>query len=68
VVPEAGTAVDIRALRRYLLDRIAPYKIPKKYFLARELPRTGLGKVRKNVLQEETLKLLEKNRTAGRAL
>ena len=68
VVPEAGTAVDLRALRRYLLDRIAPYKIPKKYFLARELPRTGLGKVRKNVLQEETLKLLEKNRTAGRAL
>lgn len=68
LVPEAGIQVDLRALRRYLLDQIAPYKVPKKYFLTEKFPRTSLGKVQKNRLRDETLKLLEKNRTAGRAL
>ena len=68
VVPEPGAEVDLRALRRTLLKQIAAYKVPKKYFLTDTLPRNHLGKLLKNQLRKQTLKILEKDKTAGRAL
>lgn len=68
VVTEPGAEVDFRALRRTLLKQIAAYKVPKKYFLTDTLPRNHLGKLLKNQLRKQTLKILEKDRTAGRAL
>lgn len=68
VVPREGETIDKKALRQYLIGRIAPYKVPREYFLVESLPKTALGKVRKNVLRDETVAILSKNKFAGRAL
>lgn len=68
VVAEEGAALDFRAMRRTLLKQIAAYKVPKKYFKTEALPRNHLGKLLKNELRKQTLKILEKDKTAGRAL
>lgn len=68
VVPREGETIDKKALRQYLIGRIAPYKVPREYFLVESLPKTTLGKVRKNVLRDETVAILSKNKFAGRAL
>jgi acyl-CoA synthetase (AMP-forming)/AMP-acid ligase II len=43
-------AVDERALRRHAMERLAPYKRPKAYFLVPELPHTPTGKLRRREL------------------
>lgn len=68
VVPRQGADLDFRALRRTLLKQIAAFKVPKKYFQTDRLPRNHLGKLLKNELRKQTLKILEKDKTAGRAL
>ncbi|MEO2031396.1 MAG: AMP-binding protein [Planctomycetaceae bacterium] len=44
VVPQAGTHVTQRELRRYLSERLAPSKIPGRILLTEELPSTPTGK------------------------
>lgn len=43
---------DSAQLRRYLKDRLAPYKLPRTYKPIDELPRTSLGKVKRALLAE----------------
>ena len=68
VVPRPGARVDLKALRQYLLGRVAPYKVPREYFLVPELPKTGLGKVRKPELRKRAIEMLSENKLAGRVL
>lgn len=42
---------DLNDLKAYLENRIANYKIPKKYFITDILPTTALGKVKKEELK-----------------
>lgn len=65
VVPREGETIDKKALRQYLIGRIAPYKVPREYFLVESLPKTALGKVRKNVLRDETVAILSKTSLPG---
>ncbi|WP_228431289.1 class I adenylate-forming enzyme family protein [Baekduia soli] len=51
VVPNAGMAIDADDVRAWCRERLAAYKVPKQVELTAELPRTGLGKVAKNVLR-----------------
>lgn len=46
-------------IRQELATHIAKYKIPKYVRFIDELPRTGAGKVRKNILKSELLKAFE---------
>jgi acyl-CoA synthetase (AMP-forming)/AMP-acid ligase II len=46
----AGTTVTESALRRHCQDRLAPYKHPRTFRFARELPKSGLGKILKDRL------------------
>jgi acyl-CoA synthetase (AMP-forming)/AMP-acid ligase II len=39
--------VNLDALRAFLRDRLAPYKIPKRFVAADALPRNSIGKVTK---------------------
>jgi fatty-acyl-CoA synthase len=48
--PEAST--DGEELRTFLRTRLARYKVPVHVHLVEDLPRTGSGKVRKQVLRE----------------
>jgi acyl-CoA synthetase (AMP-forming)/AMP-acid ligase II len=51
VVPAGGGDVDFEALRRFVAERLAYFKVPAHWELRREpLPRNATGKVLKNVL------------------
>ena len=55
IVPEDGGAKDKRMIRKYLLSRVAPYKVPKEFIFCDQLPRNNTGKILKNVLRERSL-------------
>jgi acyl-CoA synthetase (AMP-forming)/AMP-acid ligase II len=50
VVLEPGQAASPRALRTWLLERLAPHKVPRRIWFVDGLPRTATGKVQRNVL------------------
>jgi len=52
LVARPGAALDGDALLRALKSKIANFKVPKRLFVAAELPRNAMGKVQKNVLRE----------------
>ncbi|MDO5086220.1 MAG: malonyl-CoA synthase [Comamonadaceae bacterium] len=52
VVPRPGATLDGGALLAGLKDRLANFKIPKRCFIAPELPRNTMGKVQKNLLRD----------------
>lgn len=51
VVPRDGHAMDAEALQGWLGQRVARYKLPRRYVVLAALPRTALGKVQKSLLQ-----------------
>ncbi|MGC8596196.1 MAG: o-succinylbenzoate--CoA ligase [Candidatus Kryptoniota bacterium] len=52
VVPRGQAEITISDLRRFLKNRLASYKHPKKLFTVSSIPRTPLGKVKLGELQE----------------
>ena len=55
IVPEDGGIRDKRMIRKYLLSRIAAYKVPKEYIFCEQLPRNNTGKVLKKVLRQQAV-------------
>ena len=53
VVPRANEVIDTTALRAYCRERLAPYKVPAKIEIRKELPKTMIGKVLRRVLVAE---------------
>jgi len=53
VVPKPGAAPDGAAITAALKSRIAHFKVPKRVFVADELPRNTMGKVQKNLLRQQ---------------
>jgi acyl-CoA synthetase (AMP-forming)/AMP-acid ligase II len=52
VVLVEGQSLTPRRLRRWLLDRLAAYKVPRRIWFVAELPRTGSSKVQRLALTE----------------
>jgi fatty-acyl-CoA synthase len=52
------TDVDADALTQYARERLARYKIPKRFEFS-ELPKTSTGKIQKNVLRDRAHELKE---------
>jgi fatty-acyl-CoA synthase len=52
VVPKDGRQLDAEAVTAALDGRIARFKHPKEVLFLRELPKTALGKVRKDELRK----------------
>jgi malonyl-CoA/methylmalonyl-CoA synthetase len=50
IVERPGSSTSEVALRAWAKERIAPYKVPKRIVVLRDLPRNVLGKVQKNAL------------------
>ncbi len=59
VVLQEGVTLDKKALRKYLLERIATYKVPKKVFFLDALPKNSTGKIMKRLLQERVIEDIE---------
>jgi malonyl-CoA/methylmalonyl-CoA synthetase len=53
VIAKAGAEVDGEKVIATLKSQLANFKIPKRCFVVRELPRNAMGKVQKNLLREE---------------
>lgn len=52
IVPHAAPP-DEQELRAYLRERLANYKIPKRFYFLDELPRLPVGKIDKQALREQ---------------
>ena len=52
------TDVDADALTGYARERLARYKVPKRFEFG-ELPKTSTGKIQKNVLRDRARELKE---------
>ena len=50
--PVAGRTVDTLALKAFLRERLAPYKVPTPIVSLAQLPATGTGKLLKARLKE----------------
>lgn len=53
VLVRPGHVIDPDALPSWCRDRLAAYKVPKRFQIMEELPRTAAGKVRKPVLKDQ---------------
>jgi malonyl-CoA/methylmalonyl-CoA synthetase len=53
VVPKPGASLDDATVLQALKGRIANFKVPKRVFVMKELPRNTMGKVQKNVLRDQ---------------
>ena len=51
VVMRPGTKADAAALRTHCVERLAGYKVPKRFEFAAELPRTASGKLLRRKLR-----------------
>jgi malonyl-CoA/methylmalonyl-CoA synthetase len=53
VVPVSTASSDSAdALKEWLAERIAPYKLPRRWMFVEELPRNAMGKVTKGAVKE----------------
>ncbi|UZX05406.1 long-chain fatty acid--CoA ligase [Arthrobacter sp. CDRTa11] len=52
ISPAAGQHTSSQELRQFLASRLAKYKIPVYFEFLDDLPKTGSGKVRKDILRE----------------
>jgi len=54
IVPRAGAAAPSEAeVIAWLKPRLANFKVPKRVFMVKELPRNTMGKVQKNLLRDQ---------------
>ena len=53
VIAKPGAKLDGDAILAQLKSQLANFKIPKRCFVATELPRNTMGKVQKNLLREQ---------------
>lgn len=53
VLKKGAINFNVVDLKSYLKNRLSGFKIPKKFFIVRELPKTELGKVEKKKLTEK---------------
>jgi acyl-coenzyme A synthetase/AMP-(fatty) acid ligase len=51
-VPAPGSCLDTGAVEGFARERLAAYKVPKRWMVVEALPMTVSGKVQKYVLQE----------------
>jgi long-chain acyl-CoA synthetase len=52
-VIKEGAETTPRALREYLTEHVAHYKIPRRFIFTEELPRTATGKIMKKELRKQ---------------
>lgn len=52
IITEPGLNVPEKELKKFLLQKISPYKLPRKFYFMNEFPMNPLGKVQKEKLIE----------------
>lgn len=57
IVVDAGTDVDVEAIREFARGILTPYKVPRRIFVVDELPKSLIGKVLRRQVRERLLAL-----------
>ena len=52
VVPKPGATLTEESVIAHVKGRLANFKVPKRAYIVRELPRNAMGKVQKNILRD----------------
>ncbi len=65
VIREPGANLGEEALLAYARERLAGFKVPKRIVFVEEFPKTGTGKIQKNVLRQWHHELYEAPDAAG---
>jgi acyl-CoA synthetase (AMP-forming)/AMP-acid ligase II len=52
VVPRPGTEVKEEAIKKFCKEKMAAYKVPKKIFVVKQLPKDAQGKILKRELRK----------------
>ena len=60
IVLKEGMEGDKKAIRKYLLEHLALYKVPRHYFFIEKMPKNGTGKIVKPTLREMAAALVQK--------
>jgi len=55
IVLKPGSQLDKKLVRKYLLGRIATYKVPRECVFVESLPKNSTGKIMKKALRERAL-------------
>lgn len=55
MVLSEGAVLDRKEVRKYLLERLAAYKVPREFFFCTQLPKNSTGKILKTALREQAL-------------
>ncbi|MHA6642767.1 AMP-binding protein [Mesorhizobium sp. A623] len=59
VIPREGQSIDLAEIKRYLIEvGTAMQKIPERLEVVSDLPRTSVGKVRKDILRQKAKDLV----------
>ncbi len=54
----SGVTIDPEAIRQFCADKLADFKIPRRYEVISEMPRSPMGKILKTDLREQYSKAL----------
>jgi acyl-coenzyme A synthetase/AMP-(fatty) acid ligase len=52
VVLKDGAQITPKALREFLTEHVAHYKLPRRFIFSNDLPRTATGKIMKKELRK----------------
>ncbi|WP_053361688.1 long-chain-fatty-acid--CoA ligase [Bacillus sp. FJAT-27251] len=52
IVPKPGAEPDLQEIRAFCRQKLAGYKVPRRIFIEKELPRNGSGKILKYQLRQ----------------
>ncbi|KAJ2720541.1 hypothetical protein GGI07_004545 [Coemansia sp. Benny D115] len=52
VVPKQGATVTEDQVKQFMREKVAAFKVPRRVFVADELPRTATGKIQRRVVAE----------------
>ena len=55
MVLNEGETLEKKEIRKYLLERIAAYKVPREFFFCTQMPKNSTGKILKTALREQAL-------------
>nr|WP_153737437.1 long-chain fatty acid--CoA ligase [Aquibacillus halophilus] len=59
VAPHHNVSVTEEELKEYCKKKMASYKIPKRFYIVDQLPKTHVGKINKNQLKKQLRKVKE---------